>query len=187
MPSQPIHIAANGTISLFFTPHLLYPSSVHGHLDCFHVLAISFHFFWIGTPRMESLVHMVILCLVWRPLSAAVHSGHTISHSLLQCTRAPTSTSSPVPSTFLSFLPFSLPPSPPFFSFFLLLLFPFPFLSFFFSGCLPSFRCCYWLSPCSLLSLSCPFSILWSIPLFLHCRFSWSLGKSRDCTFSVSL
>ena len=62
---------------------------------------------------MESLVHMVILCLVWRPLSAAVHSGRTISHSLLQCTRAPTSTSSPVPSTFLSFLPFSLPPSPP--------------------------------------------------------------------------
>ena len=88
MPSQPIHVAANGKISLFFTPHLLYPSSVHGHLDCFHVLAISFHFFWIGTPRMQSLVHMVILCLVWRPLSAAVHSGRTISHSPQPWTRS---------------------------------------------------------------------------------------------------
>ena len=61
MPSKSIHVAANGKISFFsmaeqycivcvcvsvcvcvcvYTPHLLYPFIIDGHLACFHVLAI---------------------------------------------------------------------------------------------------------------------------------------------------
>ena len=49
MISSCIHVAANGIILFFFLtvifhctcePHLLYPSSVDGHLGCFPVMAI---------------------------------------------------------------------------------------------------------------------------------------------------
>ena len=52
MPSKSIHVTANGKILLFlwlssislyecvYTPHLLYPFIINGHLNCFYTLAI---------------------------------------------------------------------------------------------------------------------------------------------------
>ena len=124
MPSQTIDVAANGEISFFFTPHLLYPSSVDGHVDCFHIWQSAFISCEYVYLEMELVVHMVVSYLVFEePL---YHSSGTISHSLLQCTRAPISTSSLIPSALPSLLPPSFRPSFSFSS----SSFPFPSFSF---------------------------------------------------------
>lgn len=78
--------------------------------------------------EMELVVHMVVLCLVFK--ESLYHSSRTISHSLLQRTRAPISTSSLIPSSLPSLLPSSFCPSFSFSSFsFPFASFPFSFLS----------------------------------------------------------
>ena len=72
------------------------------------------------------LLHVVILCAVFEDRLCSCPQRLRRFTFLLQGTRAPISTSSLIPSAFLSLLPFSLPPSLPSSLSFSSLSFPFP-------------------------------------------------------------